>query len=81
IVIVGRGQGSFEFKHCALPYGATMSTTFGGSKLELMHLVALAEAGRIKPRITRYPLSEVDKVFEMLRNGEIVGRAVIVPDL
>ncbi len=80
IVVVGRSQGSFEFKDRTLSHGAAMSTTFGGSKLELMHLVALAEAGRIKPHITRYPLSEVDKVFEMLRNGEIVGRAVIVPE-
>ncbi len=80
IVVVGRGQGSFEFKDRALAYGAAMSTTFGGSKLELIQLVALAEAGIINPHITRYPLSEVETAFEKLRKGEIVGRAVIVPD-
>jgi propanol-preferring alcohol dehydrogenase len=80
IVVVGRGRGAFEFKDRALPYGAIMSTTFGGSKLELMRLVALAQAGIIRPHLTRYPLSEVQTAFEKLRNGEIVGRAVIVPD-
>jgi propanol-preferring alcohol dehydrogenase len=80
IVVVGRGHGTFEFKDHALPYGAAMSTTFGGSKLELMHLVALAEAGVIKPHVTRYSLSEVETAFEMLRKGEIVGRVVVVPN-
>ena len=80
IVVVGRGQGSFEFSHHSLPYGAAISTTFGGSKIELIHLVALAEAGHIRPHITRYPLSEVEIAFEKLRRGEIVGRAVIIPD-
>ena len=80
IVVVGRGRGAFEFKDRFLPHGAFMSTTFGGSKLELIHLVTLAETGIIRPHVTRYPLSEVQAAFEKLRNGEIVGRAVIVPD-
>ncbi len=80
IVVAGRGPGAFAFKDRALPYGAAMSTTFGGSKLELMHLVSLAAAGVIRPHLTRYPLSEVDAAFEKLRNGQIAGRAVIVPD-
>ncbi len=42
IVVVGRGQGSLEFRDRAVPYGAAISTTFGVSKMELMHLVALA---------------------------------------
>jgi len=81
IVVVGRGRGAFEFKDRALPYGAVMSTTFGGSKLELMHLAALAEAGRIEPHITRYRLSEVDTAFDKLRKGEIAGRAVVIPHI
>ena len=80
IVVVGRSQEAFEFKDRALPYGASMSTTFGGSKLELMELLALAEAGKIQAHITRYPLSQVGMAFDKLRRGEIVGRAVVVPD-
>jgi len=80
IVVVGRGPGAFELRDRALPYGAILSTTFGGSKLELIELVALAEAGVIAPHVTRYPLSDVQRAFDKLRAGEIVGRAVIVPD-
>jgi alcohol dehydrogenase, propanol-preferring len=80
IVVVGRGHGAFEFRDHTVPYGAMLSTTFGGSKLELLELMALANAECLPVRIARFPLSRVDEAFERLRRGEIVGRAVIVPD-
>ena len=79
IVVVGRGGGVFEFKHNSLPYGAMMSTTFGGNKLELMELIGLAEAGYIKPHITRFSLEDVEKAYDMLEKGMIQGRGVVVP--
>jgi propanol-preferring alcohol dehydrogenase len=79
IVAVGRGGGSFEFKHNAMPYGAMISTTFGGTKAELMELIGLAEAGYIKPHLTKFSIDEVDKAYEMLAKGEIQGRGVIIP--
>ena len=79
IVIVGRGPGSVEFTHRTMPYGAMLSTTFGGSKLELMELISLVGAGLIKPHITRFPLDQVATALDKLARGEISGRAVIVP--
>lgn len=79
IVVAGRGHGGFEFRDRALPYGALLSTTFGGAKRELMELVALAEAGKIQSRITRFALPQVQTAFDQLARGEIVGRAVITP--
>jgi len=80
IVVVGRGPTGIEFMHNTMPYGAKISTTFGGSKLELIHLVALAEAGKLQSHVTRYDLSNVQTAIDKLRAGEIVGRAVVVPD-
>lgn len=80
IVVAGRGHNGIEFMHNTMPYGAAISTTFGGSKLELMQLVALAEAGKLPTHVTRYDLSDVQTAFDKLRAGEIVGRAVVVPD-
>jgi len=79
IVAVGRGGGVFEFRHNAMPYGATLSTTFGGTKAELMELIGLAEAGYIRPHITKFKLGEVEKAYDMLEKGEIQGRGVIIP--
>ncbi len=80
IVVVGRGGGSIDFGPEGLPYGSCISSTYGGSKSELMELLALAEDGRIECLIERHPLSRVEAVFDKLRRHEIVGRAVIVPD-
>lgn len=80
IVVVGRGGGSINFSPRGLPYGACISATFGGSKLELMELLALAEDGKVSCKIECHPLSQVETVFDKLRRDEIFGRAVIVPD-
>ena len=80
IVIVGRGKDGIEFKDRALPYGAMMSTTFGGTRAELIELIELAKKGLIKPHITKYKLSDIEKAFDDLRNGRIKGRGVIIPD-
>lgn len=80
IVVVGRGQGAFELRNGSLPYGAMISTTFGGSKAELIELIALASTGRLPIHLTRHHLNEVPQVLNKMRRGEIVGRAVIVPN-
>jgi propanol-preferring alcohol dehydrogenase len=79
IVVVGRGPGVFEFRDRALPYGVTLSTTFGGAKIELIELIGLAEAGLIKPHITRFKLDDVEVAYDKLARGEIKGRGVIIP--
>jgi len=79
IVLVGRGEGIFEYKHNALPYGATMSTTFGGSKFELIELIELAKEGKIKAHITKFKLDDIEKAYKLLEEGKIHGRGVIVP--
>ena len=80
IVIIGRGSGAFALADRALPYGAEIITTFGGCRKELMELIALAESGRLNPRITRYPLSRVETAFKDLAAGKVIGRAVVMPD-
>jgi propanol-preferring alcohol dehydrogenase len=56
-----------------------MSTTFGGSKFELMELIALAREGKIKAHITKFSLDEVAEAYRLLEEGKIQGRGVIIP--
>jgi len=79
IVVVGRGSGTFDFKHNAMPYGAAMSTTFGGSKFELMELISLVREGKVKAHITKFTLDEVAEAYRLLEEGKIKGRGVIIP--
>ncbi|MBW2122848.1 MAG: NAD(P)-dependent alcohol dehydrogenase [Deltaproteobacteria bacterium] len=69
IAVVGRGPGSFEFTHHALPYGVMLSTSFGGSKSELLELIGLAEAGLLKPHVTRFKLEEAEVALGKLAKG------------
>jgi len=79
VVVVGRGGGVFEYKHNSLPYGATMSTTFGGSKFELIELIELAKQGKVKAHITKFKLDDVERAYKLLEEGKIQGRGVIIP--
>jgi NAD+-dependent secondary alcohol dehydrogenase Adh1 len=50
-----------------------------GSWTDLHELVQLHAAGRIKLKSETHPLSAVNDVLAKLRDGEVTGRAVLVP--
>jgi NAD+-dependent secondary alcohol dehydrogenase Adh1 len=51
-----------------------------GSWTDLWELVQLHAQGKIKLRSEVHPLSQVNEVLAKLREGEVTGRAVLVPD-
>ena len=79
LTLVGIGGGSLPFGFFALPYEVSLATTYWGTFSELMEVIALAEAGHLRPHIERHPLSEAPAVYESLAAGRIAGRAVITP--
>lgn len=79
LVIIGLAMGTFPLNFFALPYGAEVATSYWGTVTELMELVALARAGKIRVDVEAFPLDQAPEVYERLRRGEIRGRAVIVP--
>ena len=50
-----------------------------GNYNELCEVIELAKAGKIKHNIQKFPLSEINEAIQILKNGEIVGRGVIIP--
>ena len=48
--------------------------------MTLGHEIALAATGRLRINLHRHPLDEVPQILHKMRRGEIVGRAVIVPN-
>ena len=50
-----------------------------GTLPELHEVVALAQAGRITIEVERIGLDEAIEGYRRLRDGEIHGRAVVVP--
>lgn len=80
-VIVGLFGGQVTLPIASLPLRAiTVSGSFVGSRPELIELMDLVKTGSVAalPIVTR-PLPEADATLSDLREGRIVGRAVLVP--
>jgi propanol-preferring alcohol dehydrogenase len=80
LALVGLGGGTFPLSFFSQPYELSVATTYWGSAIELLEVLELARAGRVRARVERYPLDQAGEVYERLRRGEIDGRAVICPN-
>ena len=56
LTLVGIGGGSLPFSFFALPYEVSLATTYWGTLPELMEVIALAEAGHLRPHVERHAL-------------------------
>ncbi len=78
--VVGLGGGRHDFRHGSTPYGTTLSIPYWGSRAELMEVIAMARENRIHVETTEFPLSQAADVYRKLKEGQISGRAVLVPE-
>src|SRR5215813_12814849 len=58
----------------------TYHGSFWGNYNDLSEVVALAQAGKIKHALKRIRFEDINENLELLRDGEIVGRAVVTFD-
>jgi propanol-preferring alcohol dehydrogenase len=79
ITIVGMGMGTVPVSFFTLPQEVSVATTYWGSLVEYMEVLALAADGRIHARIERFPLDRAADAYDRLRAGTVEGRAVVVP--
>jgi propanol-preferring alcohol dehydrogenase len=80
VTVVGIGGGTYPIGYFTTPQEASLATTYWGSLPELMEVVALAEAGRIRAEVQRFSLADAHLAYAAMREGRLEGRAVIVPD-
>ncbi|MCY1558218.1 hypothetical protein D9M68_951330 [compost metagenome] len=62
-----------------MPFGVNMTNPYWGSRAELIEVVGLARQQKIHIEVERYKLDEAVAVYDKLRNGQIKGRAVLIP--
>lgn len=79
LTLVGMGMGTLPVNFFTLPYECSLATTYWGSVPELIEVIELARAGKIRARVERFPLDRVEEAYHRMRDGELRGRAVIVP--
>ncbi len=80
ITVIGIAFGTYPFSFITMPYEASLATCFWGTSRELIDVIALASAGKLRAKVETFPLSNAGEAFDRLRSGTIDGRAVIVPD-
>ena len=51
----------------------------GGNYNELCEVIELAVNHKLKHRLNRFSLQEINKAIDLLKAGNIRGRAIIVP--
>ncbi len=81
VTVVGLAGGTLGFRFGAMPFDSAITVPYWGSAVELMEVLDLARAGRIRARVERFPLSQVADAYARLREGKIDGRAVITPQV
>ncbi len=79
LTVVGLGGGTVHYAANRPPYGCQVSVPYWGSRTELMEVIALAAAGRIRAEVETFPLEQAVDVYRRLREGRIHGRAVLQP--
>ncbi|GAB3807356.1 NAD(P)-dependent alcohol dehydrogenase [Micromonospora zhanjiangensis] len=79
--LVGLGGGTLAVRPsvaASIPLEASVRVPFWGTRAELQEVIALAAAGLLHADVRRFPLDEAVRAYQLLRRGEIHGRAVIV---
>ena len=81
LIMVGLFGGALELNLPLIPLRAfTLTGAYTGKFADLIDLVALAKSGKIQSVVSRrYKLDEVNQALNELKEGKIIGRAVLNP--
>ncbi len=79
ISVVGVGRGTVNVGFFSTPWESSARAPYWGSRPELMEVLELAKAGRIRVEVERFTLDKAPAAYERLRVGTLRGRAVITP--
>lgn len=84
VLLVGLAGGTLPVRPVAdepptVPLETAVQVPFWGTRAELQEVIALARSGQLQADVQTFPLTEAPEAYELLRRGEIHGRAVIVP--
>jgi propanol-preferring alcohol dehydrogenase len=80
VALVGAGGGTARIRWGSVPLECDVYIPLGGTLQDLHEVVALVEGGLATSSIETFPFSQVQDAYDRLRRGDLLGRAVVVPD-
>lgn len=79
VTTIGIGGGTFAWNFFGVPYEVNFSSTYWGTIEDLHEVVAMYRAGQIVPAVERYSLDQALEAYQLMIDGKLNARAVIVP--
>ena len=80
VTIVGLGGGALPVNFHSPAKECSVASPYWGSIPELIEVVSLAQAGKIRMLVEQFPLERASEAYHLLHDGKIPGRAVILPN-
>ncbi len=80
VTIVGIGGGALSVGFGTTAFDVTVRAPYWGSRSELIEVLELARRGQISVEVETFSLDEAPRAYQLLHDGKIRGRAVIVPN-
>jgi propanol-preferring alcohol dehydrogenase len=80
VVMLGLAGGGFPMRFGAVPYECSVGLSCWGSISELREVVALARDGHLQADVETVGLDDAIDAYRRLRDGQVNGRAVVVPN-
>jgi alcohol dehydrogenase, propanol-preferring len=80
LTIVGLGNAALPVNFASPAKECSVTSPYWGYIPELMEVVDLAQAGKIKMLVEHFPLERASEAYHLLHDGKIQGRAVITPN-
>jgi alcohol dehydrogenase, propanol-preferring len=80
LTIVGLGSAALPVNFGSPAKECSVASPYWGYITELMEVVDLAQAGKIKMLVEHFPLERASEAYRLLHDGKIQGRAVITPN-
>ena len=80
LTIVGLGGGAVPVNFYGPAKECSVSAPYWGYIPELIEVVSLAQAGKIKMLVEHFPLERAAEAYHLLHDGKIKGCAVITPN-
>jgi len=77
VALVGAGGGTAAVGWGVPPQECAVFTTMGATVADLREVVALAEQGRLRIDIERFPFADTAAAYDAFRSGTLEARAVV----
>jgi propanol-preferring alcohol dehydrogenase len=80
ITLIGVAGGTLPFRFGNPANEVSVQSVYWGSRSELVEVLELAARGLLTVQATAFPLARAIDAYRALAAGEVLGRAVVVPE-